>query len=57
MPKIEPFERYAERYDAWFEVHRPVFESELRAIRALLPERGAGVEIGEGSFVVIRGVK
>lgn len=59
MPKMEPFERYAERYDAWFEQHRPVFESELRAIRALLPERGAGVEIGAGSarFAAPLGIK
>jgi SAM-dependent methyltransferase len=49
MPKIEPFERYAGRYDAWFEKHRPVFESELQAIRMLLPEHGGGIEIGAGS--------
>ncbi len=59
MPKIEPFEQYAGRYEAWFEKHRPVFESELRAIRTLLPEQGEGVEIGAGSarFAAPLGIK
>jgi len=55
--KIEPFERYGEEYDAWFDEHRHVYEAELRAIRALLPktkmkesENGSkSIEIGVGS--------
>jgi SAM-dependent methyltransferase len=59
MPKIEPFERYAGRYEAWFERNRVVYESELRAIRTLLPENGEGVEIGAGSarFAAPLGIK
>jgi SAM-dependent methyltransferase len=49
MPNIEPFERYAGRYEAWFERNKYVYESELLAIRTLLPESGEGVEIGAGS--------
>lgn len=49
MPIIEPFEEHPLRYDAWFDVHRYVYESELRAVRMLLPERGGGLEIGVGS--------
>jgi len=59
MPKIEPFERYAGRYEAWFERNRYVYESELRAIRALLPTSGEGIEIGAGSarFAAPLGIK
>ena len=59
MPNIEPFERYAGRYDAWFEMHKPIYESVLRALRTLLPEHGEGVEIGAGSarFAAPLGIK
>ncbi|MGB2728189.1 MAG: class I SAM-dependent methyltransferase [Halobacteriota archaeon] len=49
MPKIEPFEMYADKYEEWFERNKIVYESELRAIRKLLPEKGEGIEIGAGS--------
>ncbi len=29
MPRIEPFEAHAERYDAWFEHHQASYVSEL----------------------------
>jgi len=59
MPKIEPFEMYADKYEEWFERNKIVYESELRAIRKLLPENGAGFEIGAGSarFAVPLGIK
>jgi len=45
-----PFETLAGAYDAWFDAHPQVFESELEAVRAVLPERtGAWVEIGVGT--------
>ena len=52
--KIEPFVRYGEEYDAWFDEHRHVYEAELRAIRALLPTKrhrikSRSIEIGVGS--------
>jgi len=51
MPTIEPFERHTDRYDRWFESHRAAFESELAAVRSLLPgdESASAVEIGVGS--------
>lgn len=49
MPKIEPFERFADEYEDWFERNKFAYESELRAIRKLLPESGESVEIGVGS--------
>jgi SAM-dependent methyltransferase len=49
MPKIAPFEKHAGRYDEWFETNRFACQSELRAVRSLLPPRGIGVEIGVGT--------
>ena len=48
LPKVEPFDRYADRYDGWFDRHRAIYESELRAVRRLLPA-GVGLEVGVGS--------
>jgi len=44
-----PFETRFREYDAWFDRNANVFQSELHAIRALLPEPGHWVEIGVGS--------
>lgn len=49
MANIEPFEKYALEYEAWFESNRFVYESELRAIKEKLPQRGVGIEVGVGS--------
>ncbi len=49
MSKIDPFEIYAEEYEAWFEKHPWAYQSELEAVRSLLPKSGKGLEIGVGS--------
>jgi len=49
MPKIEPFEKYYNKYEDWFIKNKFAYQSELLAIRGLLPEKGRGVEIGVGS--------
>ncbi|NIQ04471.1 MAG: class I SAM-dependent methyltransferase [Candidatus Korarchaeota archaeon] len=49
MSKIGPFEEHPLRYEAWFEKHKFVYQAELRAVRALLPESGDGIEIGVGT--------
>jgi SAM-dependent methyltransferase len=36
-------------YDAWFERHAREYGLELEAIRSLLPEFGAGLEVGAGT--------
>jgi hypothetical protein len=46
LTKIEPFEKYALEYDEWFENNRYVYESELRAVREQLPQKGEGTEEG-----------
>jgi SAM-dependent methyltransferase len=49
MPKISPFEKYAEQYEKWFEKNRWVYEAELRAVKAMIPTGGPGLEIGVGT--------
>ena len=46
MPRISPFEKYAEQ---WFEKNRWVYEAELRAVKAMMPNAGSGIEIGVGT--------
>jgi SAM-dependent methyltransferase len=49
MPRAAPFEVHHRRYEDWFTSHEPAYRSELLAVRALLPWRGRGLEIGVGS--------
>jgi SAM-dependent methyltransferase len=49
MARIGPFERYSQRYDNWFERNKAIYESEILAIKELLPDNGYGVEIGVGT--------
>ena len=49
MPKISSFEKYAAQYEKWFGENRWVYEAELRAVKAMLPDGGRGVEIGVGT--------
>lgn len=49
MSSNSPFEQNVEHYDAWFEQHPLVYQSEIEAIRMLLPTPGKGLEIGVGS--------
>jgi len=49
MARTAPFEQHHARYDQWFDRHRAAYRAELRAVRALLPTSGRGLEIGVGS--------
>lgn len=49
MPRIDPFEQHPERYDVWFDKHPKAFDAEQRALRALVPSTGRGLEIGVGT--------
>ncbi len=59
MAKIEPFEKFPDRYEEWFEINHYVYESELQAVKELLPKSGDGLEIGVGSgrFAAPLGIK
>jgi SAM-dependent methyltransferase len=60
MPKIEPFEKYSNEYDKWFDNHIDFYAAELEAIRQLIPPAAAeGMEVGVGSgkFAVPLGIK
>ena len=57
--KVEPFDKYYQRYDDWFEKNETTYHSELTAIRKFIPLDGIGLEIGVGSgrFSVPLGIK
>jgi SAM-dependent methyltransferase len=46
---IRIFAEWAEAYDAWFDLHPLAYESELQALKRLVPPQGRGLEIGVGS--------
>ncbi|MEA1993244.1 MAG: class I SAM-dependent methyltransferase [Euryarchaeota archaeon] len=48
MPKTEVFEKNVARYENWFKRYRAVYESELLALKKMMPG-GGGVEIGVGT--------
>jgi ubiquinone/menaquinone biosynthesis C-methylase UbiE len=43
------FEKHARAYDRWFETHTYAYESEVLAVRSLLPRSGKGLEVGVGT--------
>jgi len=49
MAIIEPFERHYVEYENWFEQNRFAYQSELAAIKELIPIHKREVEIGIGS--------
>ena len=42
--KIEPFEKHTQKYEDWFDKNRFAYESELKAIKTLLPQKKMGIE-------------
>jgi len=49
VARVESFENNVDKYDAWFDRNRAAYESELEALRALLPKSGEGLEVGVGT--------
>lgn len=49
MTDTDVFDAHAQEYDAWFDRHQGLYQSELLALRELVPATGNGVEIGVGS--------
>jgi hypothetical protein len=49
VPRISPFNKYAIRYEEWFEKNHWVYEAELRAVKAMIPTGSRGLEVGVGT--------
>jgi ubiquinone/menaquinone biosynthesis C-methylase UbiE len=49
MANTEPFDKFPEKYDLWFQLNYYAYQSELHAVKDLLPENGVGMEVGIGS--------
>jgi len=46
-----PFDIYTDEYEKWFEENKTTFQSELLAIRQVMPVGKKGIEIGIGSGI------
>jgi len=59
VARIEPFEKYSEKYEDWFKKNKFVYGSEIQAIKELFPKVKKSIEIGVGSgkFAVPLGIK
>lgn len=51
MAKTDTFEHYAAEYDNWFKINKYAFQSELNAVRKVLPQTKETIEIGVGSGI------
>ena len=51
MTKISVFEKYTAEYEEWFEKNNFICQSELRAVKAFVPENRHGMEIGVGTGI------
>jgi ubiquinone/menaquinone biosynthesis C-methylase UbiE len=43
------YDQFAKEYDAWFEKHPTLYQSELLAMKQAVPQHQKGIEIGVGS--------
>ncbi len=46
---IFPFENYTSRYEDWFEKNKYAYQSELEAVKSMLPQKGLSLDIGAGT--------
>jgi len=49
VAKITPFEEHTAQYDDWFQRNYYVYQSELAAVKKVIPKTGRGMEIGVGT--------
>ena len=60
MPNIDPFEKFSDRYDNWFERNLNLYQDELEAIRQAIPcaeAKGLEIGVGTGKFAQPLGIK
>ncbi len=58
--QVEPFELYAPEYDEWYDRYPYVFQSEVEALREMLPlgeSHGIEIGLGTGRFSQALGIK
>ncbi len=53
------FDTYYKKYDAWYDSHTFAYLSEIKALKKVVPKKGAGLEIGVGTgrFALGLGIK
>lgn len=49
LKSISVFNELADQYDSWFDRHPAIFQSELEALKKVVPNLGKGLEVGIGS--------
>jgi len=49
MANTEAFDLYLNEYEEWFNEHKYVYQSELKAVGHFIPQNKKGIEIGIGS--------
>jgi ubiquinone/menaquinone biosynthesis C-methylase UbiE len=49
MARTEPFDKYLNEYENWFNEHLYVYECEIEAVRHFIPNDKKGIEIGIGT--------
>jgi SAM-dependent methyltransferase len=58
MAKTKPFDTQVDRYEGWFEKNNYAYESQVQAVRSVLPQgRGVEVGVGTGRFAAPLGIK
>jgi len=59
MPRTECFDQNLEQYEGWFDENRIVYQTEVEAVRHMLPKSGTGFEVGIGSgrFAIPLGIQ
>lgn len=49
IKSIPIFDEFAQEYDAWFDMYKFAYESEIMALSRFIPKKGKGLEIGAGT--------
>lgn len=49
MLKTDPYQKYANQYDKWFDENHQIYEAELRAVRSFISGNQFSLEIGVGT--------
>lgn len=60
MAKTKPFDNYSDEYDRWFDENEKAYQSEVLAMKELIPEnseKGVEIGVGTGRFATRLGIK